>query len=115
MGPNRLPFSIDFNTYCYHISEALNNYSSKWCRRKHADFDALLEWKKYIMDIIDTRISIYKSNNNHILPRKPRFNYLFLIKGIPFFIHIYMYTVLFLQTTRLMMLLLYDDYIMLTF
>jgi len=63
------------------MPEALNNYSSKWCRRKHAELDALSYWKKSIMDIIDTRISFYTSNN-HLLPRKPRFNFCHLKKGI---------------------------------
>ena len=81
-GPKyRLPSLIDFDTCRNHISEALNNYSSKWCRREHAELDALSYWKKSIMDIIDTRISFYTSNN-HLLPRKPRFNFRHLKKGI---------------------------------
>ena len=63
------------------MPEALNNYSSKWCRIKHAELDALSYWKKSIMDIIDTRISFYTSNN-HLLPRKHRFNFCHLKKGI---------------------------------
>ena len=63
------------------MSEAMTDYSSKWCRREHAEIDALSQWKKYSMDIINTRISFYTSNN-HLKPRKPRFNYRHLKKGI---------------------------------
>jgi len=72
---------IDFDTCRNHISEALKNYSSKWCHREHAEPNALSNWKKAIFDIIDTRISFYKSNN-HLLPRKPKFTYRHLKKGI---------------------------------
>ena len=64
-GPKyKLPSLIDFDTCRNHISEALNKYSSKWCRREQAELDALLYWKKSIMDIIDTRISFYAPNNH---------------------------------------------------
>ena len=67
-GPKyRIPSLNDFDTCRNHISEALKNYSSKWCCREHAEPNALLNWKKAIFDIIDTRISFYKSNN-HLLP-----------------------------------------------
>ena len=57
-GPKyRLPSLIDFDTCRNHISEALKNYSSKWCRREHAEPDALSIREKSIFDIIDTRIS----------------------------------------------------------
>ena len=81
-GPKfRLPSLIDFDACRNHILEALNDYSIKWCRREHADNDALLNWKNLIFDIIDSRISFYRSNN-HLLPPKPKFNYRHLKKGI---------------------------------
>lgn len=81
-GPKfRLPALIDFDECRNHISEALNNYSNKWCRREHAENDALSKWKKSIFDIIDTRIAFYISNN-HLLPPKPKFNIRHLKKGL---------------------------------
>lgn len=81
-GPKyRLPSLIDFGTCKENISEALNNYSSKWCNREHAKPEALFEWKKQIFDIMDTRIAFYKSNS-HLLPHKPRLSYRHLKKGI---------------------------------
>ena len=66
-GPKyRLPSLIDFDTCQNHISKALINYSWKWCRREHAELDALSYWKKSIMDIIDTRISFHTSNNHNL-------------------------------------------------
>ena len=64
-GPKkRLPSLINFDTCRNYISETLNDYSSKWCCREHAELDALLQWKKYIMDIIKTRIAFFTSINH---------------------------------------------------
>lgn len=81
-GPKyRLPSFIDFDACRNHIAEAIQDFSIKWCRREHADANALSEWKKKIFDIIDTRIAFYKSNN-HLLPPRPRVTLRHLKHGI---------------------------------
>jgi hypothetical protein len=79
-GPKfRLPSTIDFNSCRVQIAEALQNFSIKWCRREHADLNALSDWKKRIFDIIDKRITFY-SSNGHLLPPKPSISYRHLKK-----------------------------------
>jgi len=79
-GPKfRLPASIDFNSCRVRIAEALQNFSINWCRKEHADLNALSDWKKRIFEIIDKRISFYNSNG-HLLPPKPRTSYRHLKK-----------------------------------
>ena len=80
-GPKfRLPSIIDFNSCRGQIAEALQNFSIKWCRREHAELNALSDWKKHIFDIIDKRITFYNSNG-HLLPPRPRISFRHLKKG----------------------------------
>ena len=81
-GPKyRIPSFIDFDACHSHIAESIQEFSIKWCRREHVDVNALSEWKKQISNIIDTRITFYKSNN-HLLPPKPRLTFRYLKKSI---------------------------------
>ena len=81
-GPKfRLPSAIDFNSCRGQIADALQNFSIKWCRREHAELNALSDWKKLIFDIIDKRITFYNSNG-HLLPPRPRISYRHLKKGV---------------------------------
>ena len=80
-GPKfRLPSVIDFDSCRGQIAEALENFSVKWCRREHAELNALSEWKKRIFNIIEKRITFY-SSNEHLLPPRPRTSYRHLKKG----------------------------------
>ena len=72
---------IDFNSCRGQIAEALQDFSSKWCRREHVESNALTYWKKQIFDIIDKRIAFYNSNE-HLLPPKPRITFRYLKKAI---------------------------------
>ena len=81
-GPKyRLPSLIDFDSCRTKIAEAIQNFSIKWCNREHVEQDALNDWKKKIFEIVDKRISFYKSNT-HLLPRKPTFSYRHLRKQL---------------------------------
>ena len=81
-GPKyRIPSLINFEKCREHIAEALQNFSDKWCRREHAEVNALSNWKKLVFSIIDKRISFYNSNE-HLLPPKPRFSCRHLKKGL---------------------------------
>lgn len=81
-GPKyRLPSLIDFDACRETISEALNNYCIKWCNREKATPEALYNWKKCILKLVETRISFYQSNN-HLLPQKPKLSFRHLKKGI---------------------------------
>jgi hypothetical protein len=81
-GPKyRIPSLIDFDACRSHIAESIQEFSIKWCRREHADASALSDWKKRIINIIDTRIAFYKSNN-HLLPPKPKLTFRYLKKSV---------------------------------
>ena len=72
---------IDFNSCRGQIAEALQNFSIKWCNREHAEHNALSDWKKQILDIIDKRVSFY-SSNEHLLPPRPRITFRYLKKNL---------------------------------
>ena len=55
--------------------------SNHWCKRGHVESNALNSWKLNIVKIIDGRISFY-CNNLDLLPRKPKFNFRHVKKGI---------------------------------
>lgn len=81
-GPKyRLPSSIDFDSCRIQITEAIKEFSIKWCKREHVELDALDDWIKRIFDIMDKRIAFY-SSNTHLLPRKPRTSYRHLKAGL---------------------------------
>ena len=84
-GPKyRLPNLISFDKCRVQVAEALEDFATKWCRREHAEPNALSNWKKEIFDIVDKRISFYKSNPD-LLPPKPKFSYRHLKKVIQTF------------------------------
>ena len=56
-------------------------FADKWCRREHADLDALSDWKKAIFGIIDKRISFYQAHPD-LLPQKPKLSYRHLNNSI---------------------------------
>ena len=72
----RFPSNIDFPKWRREFAASLNDLSNRWCKRENAKPDALKEWKKNILKVIDTRFSFY-SHNTHILPPKP--NLVFII------------------------------------
>ena len=81
-GPKyRIPSLIDFNSCRGRIAESLQEFSIKWCNREHVEHNALSDWKKHILDIIDKRISFY-SSNVHLLPPRPRTTFRYLKKSI---------------------------------
>ena len=59
--------NIDFPICRRLIAASLNDYGNCWCKREHAEHDALKECKINIFIIIDTRISFYASYT-HLLP-----------------------------------------------
>ena len=60
---------------------SLQNFSIRWCNREHAGHNALSDWKKQILDIIDKRVSFY-SSNEHLLPPRPRITFRYLKKNL---------------------------------
>ena len=50
-------------------------------QRENVETDALKEWKINIFKIIDTRISFYSRNTHHV-PRKPKYSFRHLKRGI---------------------------------
>ena len=53
-GPKyRLPSQIDFNKCTEEIAVALNEFCKRWCRREHAECNALNSWKISIFNIIE--------------------------------------------------------------
>ena len=84
-GPKyRLPSYIDFNKCRVEIAESLDLFCKQWCGREGADSNSLSEWKKRILNIMDTRIKFYNANPS-LLPPKPRLSINFLRKGIKSF------------------------------
>ena len=70
------------------ITDALNDFSNRWCRwskRENVEPDALEEWKINIFKIIDTHILFY-SRNTHLLPPKPKSSFRHLKRGIQDFL-----------------------------
>ena len=63
------------------MAASLNDFSNRWCKRENVEPDALKEWKIYICEIIDTRISFY-SRNTHLLPPKHKSSFRPLKQGI---------------------------------
>ena len=61
--------------------KALNDYCTRWCKRKHVESHALKNCKLNSFQIIDQRISFY-SNNLDILPPKSKFSFRHLKQGI---------------------------------
>ena len=46
-GPKyRLPSLVDFDARHVKVAEALEAFSTKWCKREHVESNALSEWKK---------------------------------------------------------------------
>ncbi len=77
-GPKyRLPSDIDFNACRLQIAKALQDFTSRWCRREQAEENALSEWIKQIFKIMDTRINFYSSHPD-LLPPKPRISFRYL-------------------------------------
>jgi len=66
---------------CIRYTSLCNVNSSKWFRREHAELDAVSQLMKHIMDVINIRM-LFDTPDNHLLPRKPRFNYRHLMEGI---------------------------------
>ena len=66
----RFPAKIDFQKCREKIAASLKEFSNRWCKREHVDYDALKDWKLNIFNIIDRRISLYSQNTN-MLSRKP--------------------------------------------
>ena len=50
----RFPAHIDFTKCREAIAKALNDYCTRWCKRKHVESYALNNWKLNIFQIIDT-------------------------------------------------------------
>ena len=46
------------------IAASLNDLSSRWCKRKNVEPDALKEWKLNIFKFFDIHISFYSSNTH---------------------------------------------------
>ena len=70
-GPKyRLPTKINFDSCLEDIVPSIDNFCSKWCKRENVSIDALRRWKQKIFEIINQRISFYKSNPKH-LPNPP--------------------------------------------
>ena len=67
-GPiNRFLAHIDFNKCRETIASALNDYWTRWCRRKHVKSNALNNWKLKIFDVSDGRCGIIVSVPDHCL------------------------------------------------
>ena len=79
-----MPSYIDFNKCRVEIAESLDLFCKQWCGREGADSNSLSEWKKRILNIMDTRIKFYNANPS-LLPPKPRLSINFLRKGIKSF------------------------------
>ena len=77
----RFPVQIDFQKCREKIAGSLNIFCNRWCKREHAECDALKDWKLNIFKIIDRSISFFFQNTN-MLPRKPKINYCYLKSGI---------------------------------
>jgi len=81
-GPKyRLPSLVDFDACQVKVEEALETFSTKWCKREHVESNALSGWKKRVFDIIEKRVAFY-SFNEHLLPPRPRNTFRHLKKGI---------------------------------
>ena len=81
-GPKyRFPAHINFTKCREAIAKAINDYCTRWCKREHAESNALNNWKLNIFQIIDKLISFYL-NNLDLLPTKPKFSFRYLKQGI---------------------------------
>ena len=77
-GPKyRYPSNIDFPKWRREIAASLNDFSYRWCKREHAEPDALKELKINIFKIIDTHISFY-SRNTQFYPLNLNLLFVFL-------------------------------------
>ena len=72
------------------IAKALNDYCTRWCKREHAESNALNNWKLNIFHIIDKRISFYLNNLDR-LPPKLKFSFRHLKQGIREFHRMYVW------------------------
>ena len=89
----RFPMQIDFQKCRDKIASSLNEFSNRWCKREHIEYNkrkygkrslclsTLNVWKLNILKIIDRRFSFYSQNTN-MSPRKPNISYLFLKSGM---------------------------------
>ena len=81
-GPRyRFTVPIDFKSCREENAGTLQEFCNRWCKREHAESNALSSWKLNIFKIIDGRISFY-CNNLNLLPPKPKFTFRHLKKGI---------------------------------
>ena len=81
-GPKyRFPSHIDFKKCREEIASALNDFVSRWYKRKYIEPNALKEWKVSIFKIVDQRIKFYSQNTN-LLPPKPISTFRHLKQGI---------------------------------
>ncbi|KAK3094464.1 hypothetical protein FSP39_002069 [Pinctada imbricata] len=62
-GPKyRIPSQIDF-VKCHEVlTEALDNYTKRWCKSEGVEPHALNDWKNLILDITDIRIDNFHKN-----------------------------------------------------
>ena len=71
----------DFKKCREEIASALNDFSTRWCKREYVEPDTLKEWKVSKFKIVDQRIKFYSQNTN-LLPPKPKSTFLHLKQGI---------------------------------
>ena len=84
-GPKyRFPSRIDLKKCREEIASAWNDFDNRWCKREYVEPNALKEWKVSIFKIVDQRIKFYSQNNN-LLPPKPKSTFRHLKKGIQAF------------------------------
>ena len=76
-----MPSLVDFDAYQVKVAEALEMFSTKWCKRKHVESNALSELKKRVFDIIEKRVACY-GFNEHSIPPRPINTFRHLKKGI---------------------------------
>ena len=76
-----MPSLVNVDAFQVKEAEALETFSTKWCKRQHVESNTLSEWKKRVFDIIGKRVA-FNSFNEHLLPPRSRNIYLHLKKGI---------------------------------
>ena len=74
------PSYINFDKCREDIASALNDFGNRWCKREGVE-DALKEWKRSIIRIVDKRIKFYSQNTN-LLPPKSKSSFRHLKQGI---------------------------------
>ena len=58
----RIPSKIDFVKCREVLTEALDNYTKRWCKSEGVEPHALNDWKNLILDITDIRIDNFHKN-----------------------------------------------------